>query len=438
MFENLCIDVTNEGMKLDKIFLAKVLLEKFPPSWSEYRNHLKHKKRDMPFQELISHMRTEEANRLKGKDKKIIPNSSTNANLIEIAIQKTPQAYLVKSDDVIADVVVEANLIANDWVLDTRASRYLCAKIEMFQDFEEVVDEDTVYMRNSATAGITGKGKVSLKLTFGKTLALSNVLYAPTLLCNLVSATLLNKAGLKLICEADKVVLSCSGEFVGKGYLSGGLFLLNVDSFIKKNGSTSAFIIESLDVWHGRLGHVNVASIKRVRALSIIPDLSTSEFSKCPICLEAKFTKKPCNTVTIRQSNLLDLIHTDLADFKNTRSKGGKNNYITLTKDCSRYTRVYLLRSKNEAEEIFIKFKNEVENQLDKKIKRTRSDRGGEYGSESLIDFCERNGIIHETSAPYLPQQNGIFERKNRSLKNMMNVMLLSSSLPDEMWGETI
>ncbi|GAA0140542.1 hypothetical protein LIER_35257 [Lithospermum erythrorhizon] len=66
-FENLCTDVTNEGMKLDEIFLVNVLLEKFPPSWSEYRNHLKHKKRDMPLQEFISHMRSKEANRLKEK-----------------------------------------------------------------------------------------------------------------------------------------------------------------------------------------------------------------------------------------------------------------------------------------------------------------------------------------------------------------------------------
>ncbi|GAA0143627.1 hypothetical protein LIER_04267 [Lithospermum erythrorhizon] len=67
-FENLCTDVTNEGIKLEEIFLANVLLEKFPPSWSEYRNHLKHKKRNMPLQELISHMRTEETNRLKDKN----------------------------------------------------------------------------------------------------------------------------------------------------------------------------------------------------------------------------------------------------------------------------------------------------------------------------------------------------------------------------------
>ncbi|XP_074299440.1 uncharacterized protein LOC141630542 [Silene latifolia] len=65
VYENLCADIVSEGMKLDDLFVANVLLEKFPPSWSEYRNQLKHKKKDMSLMELISHMRTEEANRLK-------------------------------------------------------------------------------------------------------------------------------------------------------------------------------------------------------------------------------------------------------------------------------------------------------------------------------------------------------------------------------------
>ena len=73
---------------------------------------------------------------------------------------------------------------------------------------------------------------------------------------------------------------------------------------------------------------------------------------------------------------------------------------------------------------------------MGKKIKRLRSDRGGEYDPNTLKVFCEQNGIVHETTAPYSPEQNGIAERKNRTLKNMMNSMLISSGLPDNMWGE--
>ena len=100
--------------------------------------------------------------------------------------------------------------------------------------------------------------------------------------------------------------------------------------------------------------------------------------------------------------------------------------------------RYIFFKSKHEAESMFLKFKEEVENQLDRKIKRFRSDRGGEYSTKTLEDFCEKNDIIHEVSAPYTLQQNGVAERKNRTLKEMMNSMLLRSSLSNNMWGEAV
>lgn len=501
VYENLCADVLNEDMKICEVFQANVLLEKFPPSWREFRNNLKHRKEFLSLQDLISHMRIEEANRIKDNQDSVLVNV-TKANLVESAaapgsdkfkgkgkkvfnkgkkqgkvnkpsgkIQKKtfvcyvcgkpdhkayqcpqrqgsvqkepPQANLAVSDEVIAAVVVEANLVENrsDWILDTGASRHFCSNKELLHDFQDATGGECVYMGNAATAGVLGHGKVTLKLTSGKTLSLSNVLYVPTMRRNLVSGALLNKAGLKIVFEADKVVMTRGGEFVGKGYLSGGLFILNVASSVSAINKTvcgSAYIAESLNLWHGRLGHVNVASIKRLRTLELIPNLSSTEFSKCPICVEAKFTKKPCKTVTQRTTQLLELVHTDLADFQNTRSRGGKFWYISFVDDYSRFTKLYLLKTKSEAGEAFLKYKAEVENQLDRKIKRVRSDRGREYENFSWNDHCEKLGIIHELSAPYVPQQNGIAERKNRSLKNMMNAMLVSSGLPDEMWGEAV
>ncbi|CAM8956955.1 unnamed protein product [Rhodiola kirilowii] len=79
-------------------------------------------------------------------------------------------------------------------------------------------------------------------------------------------------------------------------------------------------------------------------------------------------------------------------------------------------------------------YKLEMENQLNKKIKMLRSDRGGEY-VEPFGTLCAQNGIIHEVTPPYSPQSNGIAERKNRTIREMMNAMLLSSGLPQGIWG---
>ena len=91
--------------------------------------------------------------------------------------------------------------------------------------------------------------------------------------------------------------------------------------------------------------------------------------------------------------------------------------------------------SKDEAIYAFRQYKTKVENQLDKKIKMIRSDRCGEYESP-FAQTCLENGIIHQTTAPYTPQSNGIAERKNRTLKKMMNALLISSGLPQNLWGK--
>ncbi|XP_074266816.1 uncharacterized protein LOC141590104 [Silene latifolia] len=224
IYENLCADVVNEGMKLDEIYLANVLLEKFHPSWNEYKNHLKHKKKDLSLQELIGHMRTEEYNRL--NDQLVqLSLTTTKANRVETVrssngdklkgkgkakagqgqakgqnakkssqgkftkpttkIQKPKQnllcyicgkpghkayqcpqkkvdeANLPDKDDIIAVVVVEANLVANasDWILDTGASRHLCANKEILVEFEDVADGECVYMVSSSSAVIKAKAR---------------------------------------------------------------------------------------------------------------------------------------------------------------------------------------------------------------------------------------------------------------------------------------
>ena len=87
------------------------------------------------------------------------------------------------------------------------------------------------------------------------------------------------------------------------------------------------------------------------------------------------------------------------------------------------------MKSKDEAIEKFTLYKKDAENQLNKNIKVLRSNRCGEY--DALFgEFCTQHGIIHEVTTPYSPQSNGVAERKNRTLKEIMNSMLISSGLP--------
>jgi transposase InsO family protein len=116
-------------------------------------------------------------------------------------------------------------------------------------------------------------------------------------------------------------------------------------------------------------------------------------------------------------------------------TKGGKRHFMTLIDDATRFCYVYLLKTKDEALDYFKIYKAEVENQLDRKIKRVRSDRGGEYFSNEFNLFCEEQGIIHERTPPYSPQSNGVAERKNRTLTDLVNAMLDTAGLSKAWWG---
>jgi hypothetical protein len=87
---------------------------------------------------------------------------------------------------------------------------------------------------------------------------------------------------------------------------------------------------------------------------------------------------------------------------------------------------------------MFKNYKFEVENQNRKKIKFLRSNRGDEYFSMKFSSFCEENGIIHQTSAPYTPPNKMVWqkERKNRTLVDTLNCMLVNSKLPTSLYGK--
>jgi len=91
--------------------------------------------------------------------------------------------------------------------------------------------------------------------------------------------------------------------------------------------------------------------------------------------------------------------------------KGGKNYFVTFIDDYSRYTKVYLIKRKDEAFDVYLTYKAKVENQLNKKIKRIRSYRCGDY--VLFNDFSVKEDIIHEVTPPYSPESNGVTEREN-------------------------
>ncbi|KAK4848667.1 hypothetical protein QYF36_015851 [Acer negundo] len=177
------------------------------------------------------------------------------------------------------------------------------------------------------------------------------------------------------------------------------------------------------------------AEIKRLVSDGPLSDLKVDDLPTCESCLEGKMTKRTFSAKGARATECLGLIHTDVCGPMSIQARGGYEYFITFTDDYSRFGYVYLMRHKSDAFDMFKAFKAEVENQLEKHIKILRSDRGGEYLSGEFQQYLIDNGIVSQFSAPGTPQQNGVAERRNRTLLDMVRSMLSYSTLPISFWG---
>ncbi|KAK8676013.1 hypothetical protein V6N13_034068 [Hibiscus sabdariffa] len=146
-------------------------------------------------------------------------------------------------------------------------------------------------------------------------------------------------------------------------------------------------------------------------------------------------TKAPFSGKGERASDLLGLIHSDVCGPMNTQARGGYEYFITFTDDFSRYGYIYLMHHKSEALEKFKEFKNEVQNQHGKSIKALRFDRGGEYLSKDFDELLKECGMVSQLTPPGTPQWNGVSERRNRTLLDMVRSMMSHTDLPTSFWG---
>ena len=490
------------GCPLPDRFVAGCIIAKLPPSWTDFATTLKHKRQQFSIAELVGTLDVEDKARakdVKGKSKGGNGEATTSAHVVQkfrpkpqkkkpqqelkqksttffkkgnnkkMGLDKAkmncftcgntghfsrecpeakwkppPKAKTVNTIETDADASGYGNLSAftvcssPDWWVDTGANIHVCADKSLFS-FYQVGRSGALLMGNGARAGVHGVGTVDLKLTSGKTVQLKNVHHVPSIRKNLISGSLLCRDGFKLVFESNKCVMSKYGTFVGKGYESGGLFRLSlVDTLPLAVNNVVNNVNVEMNVWHSRLCHVNLGCMSRLAVLNLIPKFDVAKSSKCHTCVEAKQPRKPHKAAVARELAPLELIHSDICEMNGILTKGGKRYFITFIDDCTRYCYVYLIKTKDEALHYFKTFKAEAENQLEKHIKRLRSDRGGEYFSNEFSEFCAVHGIIHERTPPYSPQSNGIAERKNRTLTDLVNAMLETAGLSKEWWGEAI
>lgn len=322
-----------------------------------------------------------------------------------------------------------------EWLIDTGASYHCVPNKEYFIDYR-AGDFGSVKMGNQSSASIVGIGDIRVQTNVGCYLTLRDVRHIPDLRLNLLSANVLDEEGYKHTFGEGKWKLSKGSLTVARGKLCCTLYKTHLKVC---SGELNAIEEKtSPNLWHRRLGHVSEKGIKLLAGKSLIPADVTISLDPCDHCLAGKQHRVSFPRTSTRKKVKLELVYSDVCGPIEVESLGGNKYFVTFIDDATRRTWVYMMKHKSEVFGIFQKFHAMVERETDCKLKRLRTDNGGEYTSNEFKAYCSRYGIRHERTEPSTPQHNGVAERMNRTIIEKVRCMLRMSNLPKSFWGETV
>ncbi|KAK1609048.1 hypothetical protein QYE76_032721, partial [Lolium multiflorum] len=326
------------------------------------------------------------------------------------------------------------------WVFDTGSVAHICnSKQELKNKRRLLKDEVTMRVGNGSKVDVIAVGTLPLHLPSGLVLSLNNCYFVPALSMNIISGSCLMQDGYSFKSENNGCSIFMNNIFYGRAPEKNGLFLLDLDSSDTHIHNIDAKRIKLNDnstyMWHCRLGHIGVKRMKKLHTDGLLESLDFESLDRCEACLMGKMTKTPFSGIMERATDLLEIIHTDVCGPMSVASRGGYRYVLTFTYDLSRYGYIYFMKHKSETFEKFKEFQSEVENQRNKKIKFLRSDRGGEYLSYEFGMHLKKCGILSQLTPPGTPQRNGVSERRNRTLLDMVRSMMSLTDLPLSFWS---
>ncbi|GKC10066.1 putative ribonuclease H-like domain-containing protein [Tanacetum coccineum] len=206
--------------------------------------------------------------------------------------------------------------------------------------------------------------------------------------------------------------------------------------FMAKASPTQAWL------WHRRLSHLNfdyITLLSKKDVVTGLPKLKYVRDQLCSSCEMSKAKRSSFKTKAVPSSKgRLNLLHMDLCGPMRVASINGKKYILVIVDDYSRYTWTLFLRSKDETPEVLKDFLTMIQRNLQAQVITVRTDRGTEFLNKTLHAYFKEEGIEHQTSTPRTPEQNGVVERRNRTLVEAARTMLSASKLPLSFWAEAV
>ena len=334
--------------------------------------------------------------------------------------------------------------VIRPWYVDSGCSRHMTGDISQLTD---------LIHHNGGYVSFAGgdKGKITQRGTITNgVLSFDKVNYVPELQHSLLSVS--------QICDKD-----FSAHFTKKEclILKPGVVIPEEWVLVRSERKNDAYIIDmnhnipenvtclfskinerTAMLWHRRLGHANAKNLNRIAKNELVRGLPVKDFitfEKCVACAQGKQHRQPHRPKLINTiDSLLQLIHMDLFGPVNVLSINRNSYCLVIIDDYSRFTWVFFLSVKSETPELIKRFITLIENQLNAKVKGIRSDNGTEFKNAVMDRFCAEKGILHQFSSVRTPQQNGVAERRNRTLIDAARTFLCDSKLPVIFWAEAI
>lgn len=329
------------------------------------------------------------------------------------------------------------------WLLDSGASDHMSSRREWFTDLSVLAQPKCIRIANGERIYAEGQGTIDVLSFNGKSWMekpMLEVLYVPKLHCNLFSASKAVDRGHEIRSTKEFCELQKDGKGVAVGVREGGLVRLQLkakvcglDPECTANAAVSQF---SLKVWHERLGHQNMAHVRSFltrNGVSFIDDKSS-----CEACFYGKHHRGSFTNRTEKSTKCGEIIHVDLCGPMQEMSIGGSRYYLLFKDDFSHFRFIYCIKQKSEVVEKLRVFVKLAQKQNGHNISIIRSDNGTEFVNAEVKKFLENNGIRHQRTVPYTPEQNGAAERENRTVVEAARTMIDAKQMELRFWAEAV
>ncbi|UYV78316.1 hypothetical protein LAZ67_16000942 [Cordylochernes scorpioides] len=342
---------------------------------------------------------------------------------------------------------------AETWIIDSGATHHMTPKRDYFTCLKECTSNmSSITIANGSSIEACGIGTVSANIVGHKgdasNMVAQNTLYVPDMRHSVLSVRQMIENGRKVVFNRSGChIMDMKGKLLIEGKKLGRLYYVQTtpSSPIDQNDrvSLASECKEelTLELWHKRLMHVNAYTIAKMAKNQSVRGLNCSPAKpeKCEDCLIGKSYRLPFLQHSHKEEKEimpLDLVHADLMGPLDVLSWGGAKYVLTIIDESTRYTSVFFLKNKGETLGKVKEWIQESEKQTSRKLKRIRTDNGLEFCSKEWDTFCTSVGIVHEHTMTYTPQQNGVAERMNRTLLDLVRSSISGSGLPKASWAE--